>query len=275
MPELPEVETIRTGLEPHLVGRTFEHVEISDPRLTRPHDPLRGRRRARRGDRGRGRAPRQVSGCSVRDGSGSPDSPPDDGKPAARPAWSRGRRPLRQGCRQIRQRIGRRVSRRPALRHLAPPRARRARAVPRGAGRQGAARQQPHRPVAGRPPGAPQGAAQGRRPRPARLRRRREHLRGRGALVGAAPSAASRRTRSRRRSSRPWCGGFGGPSGSGSPARERRSATTATRTARREPCRREFRVYGRAGEACTRCGHPIEKTRAGGRGTWFCPNCQL
>jgi formamidopyrimidine-DNA glycosylase len=37
----------------------------------------------------------------------------------------------------------------------------------------------------------------------------------------------------------------------------------------------EFRVYGRTGEACTRCGHPIEKTRAGGRGTWFCPNCQL
>jgi formamidopyrimidine-DNA glycosylase len=39
VPELPEVETIRTGLEPHLVGRTFEHVEISDARLTRPHDP--------------------------------------------------------------------------------------------------------------------------------------------------------------------------------------------------------------------------------------------
>jgi len=37
----------------------------------------------------------------------------------------------------------------------------------------------------------------------------------------------------------------------------------------------EFRVYGRDGEPCTRCGHPIEKTRAGGRGTWFCPNCQV
>jgi formamidopyrimidine-DNA glycosylase len=36
----------------------------------------------------------------------------------------------------------------------------------------------------------------------------------------------------------------------------------------------EFRVYGRAGEPCFRCGTPIEKTRAGGRGTWFCPNCQ-
>ena len=36
----------------------------------------------------------------------------------------------------------------------------------------------------------------------------------------------------------------------------------------------EFRVYGRAGEPCERCGTPIEKTRAGGRGTWYCPTCQ-
>jgi formamidopyrimidine-DNA glycosylase len=36
----------------------------------------------------------------------------------------------------------------------------------------------------------------------------------------------------------------------------------------------EFRVYGRAGEPCRRCGTPIEKIRAGGRGTWFCPSCQ-
>ena len=39
MPELPEVETVRTALEPVLVGRTFERVEIADSRLTRPHDP--------------------------------------------------------------------------------------------------------------------------------------------------------------------------------------------------------------------------------------------
>src|ERR671936_28154 len=36
----------------------------------------------------------------------------------------------------------------------------------------------------------------------------------------------------------------------------------------------EFKVYGRAGEPCSRCKAPIEKTRLGGRGTWFCPNCQ-
>jgi formamidopyrimidine-DNA glycosylase len=37
----------------------------------------------------------------------------------------------------------------------------------------------------------------------------------------------------------------------------------------------EFRVYGRSWEPCGRCGTPIEKTRAGGRGTWYCPGCQV
>jgi formamidopyrimidine-DNA glycosylase len=37
---------------------------------------------------------------------------------------------------------------------------------------------------------------------------------------------------------------------------------------------REFKVYGRAGEPCDRCGTPIDKIRAAGRGTWYCPNCQ-
>jgi formamidopyrimidine-DNA glycosylase len=36
----------------------------------------------------------------------------------------------------------------------------------------------------------------------------------------------------------------------------------------------DFRVYGRTGEPCPRCGTPIEKTRVGGRGTWYCPHCQ-
>ncbi|HEY5161040.1 MAG TPA: bifunctional DNA-formamidopyrimidine glycosylase/DNA-(apurinic or apyrimidinic site) lyase [Gaiellaceae bacterium] len=36
----------------------------------------------------------------------------------------------------------------------------------------------------------------------------------------------------------------------------------------------EFRVYGRGGEPCERCGTAISKTRIAGRGTWFCPRCQ-
>jgi len=36
----------------------------------------------------------------------------------------------------------------------------------------------------------------------------------------------------------------------------------------------EFKVYGRGGEPCDRCGTPIANTRVAGRGTWFCPTCQ-
>jgi len=39
MPELPEVETVRRRLEPVLTGRRLERVEISDPRLVRPYEP--------------------------------------------------------------------------------------------------------------------------------------------------------------------------------------------------------------------------------------------
>jgi formamidopyrimidine-DNA glycosylase len=36
----------------------------------------------------------------------------------------------------------------------------------------------------------------------------------------------------------------------------------------------EFKVYGRGGEPCERCGTPIDKIRVAGRGTWYCPRCQ-
>ena len=39
MPELPEVETIRRQLAPHLEGRTISDVQILDPRWTRPFPP--------------------------------------------------------------------------------------------------------------------------------------------------------------------------------------------------------------------------------------------
>ena len=39
MPELPEVETIRRQLAPHLEGRTIRRAEILDWRWTRPEDP--------------------------------------------------------------------------------------------------------------------------------------------------------------------------------------------------------------------------------------------
>ena len=59
MPELPEVETIRRNLAPHVEGRTLERLEILDARWSRPlaprelADALEGRRIERLGRRGK------------------------------------------------------------------------------------------------------------------------------------------------------------------------------------------------------------------------------
>jgi formamidopyrimidine-DNA glycosylase len=37
----------------------------------------------------------------------------------------------------------------------------------------------------------------------------------------------------------------------------------------------EFRVYGRTGQPCGRCGTPIKRLRMAGRSTHFCPRCQV
>jgi formamidopyrimidine-DNA glycosylase len=34
------------------------------------------------------------------------------------------------------------------------------------------------------------------------------------------------------------------------------------------------RVYGRAGQRCTRCGDAIERAKWAGRSTFWCPGCQ-
>ena len=38
MPELPEVETTRRGIEPHVAGRTLTAVTVREPRLRWPVD---------------------------------------------------------------------------------------------------------------------------------------------------------------------------------------------------------------------------------------------
>src|SRR5215203_6401619 len=59
MPELPEVETIRRHLAPHVDGRTLERLEIHDARWSLPLAPqelsaaLEGRRVERLGRRGK------------------------------------------------------------------------------------------------------------------------------------------------------------------------------------------------------------------------------
>lgn len=42
MPELPEVEVVRAGLEPALVGSRIDTVEVFDPRSLKRHDARRG-----------------------------------------------------------------------------------------------------------------------------------------------------------------------------------------------------------------------------------------
>ncbi len=37
---------------------------------------------------------------------------------------------------------------------------------------------------------------------------------------------------------------------------------------------REHKVYGRGGEKCLRCGHVLSETKIAGRTTVYCPNCQ-
>jgi formamidopyrimidine-DNA glycosylase len=59
MPELPEVETIRRALAPHVEGRVLEHLEVLDSRWCDPAPPsalddaTRGRRIERMGRRGK------------------------------------------------------------------------------------------------------------------------------------------------------------------------------------------------------------------------------
>lgn len=36
----------------------------------------------------------------------------------------------------------------------------------------------------------------------------------------------------------------------------------------------EFLVYGRTGEACSKCGTTLKRIMVGGRGTWICEGCQ-
>ncbi len=113
-------------------------------------------------------------------------------------------------------------------------------------------------------------AAQGSDPRPA------------DASPGSGTSTPTRRcgTRASTRCARPESSRLdelaalrrGDPQGAR--ARHQRGGVDAARL-RRTPAgsmQHEFRVYGRGGEPCERCGTPIAKTVVGGRRTSFCPD---
>ena len=271
MPELPEVETVRTSLEPALVGRRFARVEIADARLTRPFDPaavaseLEGERVAAVQRRGKYLIVRFESGRvllvhlrmtgSFRHGTELADDPHgravvtlDDGTEVVyRDVRRFGTWLLLDGP-ELETYLDARLGAEPLERAFGPKELER-RLAGRRAPLKAALLDQ--RTVAGvgniyvdealwRARLHPLTPAQEIAPEDVR----RLHKAIRDALrMGIRRQGATLRDYAR-------------PDGG------------------RGSMQDEFRVYGRGGEPCPRCGTPIEKTRAGGRGTWYCPRCQ-
>jgi formamidopyrimidine-DNA glycosylase len=273
VPELPEVETIRAGLEPHLVGRTFDRVEITDPRLTRPHDPrevageLEGERVTALDRRGKYLVVRFETGrvllIHLRM-TGSLRVLRDEDDDPYRRAVVR----LDNGSDAVAYRDVRRFG---TWLLLEP------------------GELEPY--LATRVGVEPLGDALTARSLADRLARRRAPLKavvldqrvfaGVGNIYAdealwwarlhpqrpacdLTPAELTALVRGIKRALRR------GIARQGTTLRDYRNADGAA-----GEMQTEFRVYGRDGEPCFRCGHPIEKTRAGGRGTWFCPNCQI
>jgi formamidopyrimidine-DNA glycosylase len=273
MPELPEVETVRRRLAPHLEGRRFDNVEISDARLTRPFDPvsvareLEGERIASLDRRGKYLIVRFESGLSLlihlrmtgslrhaADGS-LPDDPYrrsvvrlDDGSDVAYRDVRRFGTWLVLAPGELDAYLDARVGPEP----LGPSFHTRAFAEYL------AARRAPikavildQRTVAG----------VGNIYADEALWRARIHpLREARSLDADEVKELRRRIRQvlelgikrQGASLRDYSLPDGEPGG----------------------MQKEFKVYGRAGEPCDRCGTPIERIRVGGRGTWYCPSCQ-
>jgi formamidopyrimidine-DNA glycosylase len=273
MPELPEVETIRLALEPHVVGRRFERVDINDPRLVRPFEPmavaaeLEGERVAALDRRGKYLIVRfesgrvllihlRMTGSLRHAAAGSLADDPyrravvklDDGSDVAyRDVRRFGTWHLlepEEVDSYLQQRLGREpLERSFTTRRLAE------RLEGRKAPIKAALLDQ--RTVAGL----------GNIYVDEALWRAKLHpLRQAGSLD---EEEIARLTKGIRESLR------AGIRRQGASLRD-----YSTPDGRRGRMQEEFRVYGREGEPCPRCGTPIDKIRAGGRGTWYCPSCQ-
>ena len=185
------------------------------------------------------------------------------------------RRPAPTRCCQIRQRIGRRLPRRPALRHVAAARAGRARAVPRQ--RSSAT----SRSTRSSPPRVSASASRSA----ARRSRRRSSTSARSPGMGniyvdeALWRARIHPLRPARASTATSCAGCTRDprrrSRSASRARARRSATTRLPdgSARLDAARVQG-LRPRAASRATAAARRSRRSRVGGRGTWFCPTCQ-
>ena len=273
MPELPEVETVRRQLEPVLVGRRFERVEINDPRLVRPFEPvavaaeLEGERVAEVDRRGKYLIFRFESGRVLlvhlrmtgsfrhrRNGVGEDDPHRravvrlDDGSDVAYRDVRRFGTWLLVEPEELEPYLADRLGEEPLVAGFTP-----ARLARRLAGRRAPIKAVllDQRTLAGLGNIYVDEALWGARlhpKRPAGELDANDVRRLHGAIRRVLQTAIERR---------------------GSTLRD-----YSTPRGRRGSMQRAFKVYGRTNEPCDRCGTPIEKTRTGGRGTWYCPHCQ-
>jgi formamidopyrimidine-DNA glycosylase len=272
MPELPEVETIRRGLEPLVVGRRIERAAIRDPRLTRPFDPdevarqIQGERITSLDRRGKYLVVRFESGRvllihlrmtgNFRVAGGDPaDGPHDravlrldnDSDVIYRDIRRFGTWLLVEPH-ELEPYLDERVGEEPLEKAF-----RTAALAARLAGRRAPIKAAllDQRTVAGL----------GNIYADEALWRARIHpLRPAGDLE---PDEVRRLHRGLRDALRTGIA--------------RQGATLsnyATPDGESGRMQEEFKVYGREGEPCLRCGTPIEKIRVAGRGTWYCPRCQ-
>jgi formamidopyrimidine-DNA glycosylase len=272
MPELPEVETVRARLEPVLAGRRFERVEIHDPRLVRPYDPaevaaeLEGERVAAVERRGKYLIFRFESGRvllihlrmtgSLRHTSGDLAEDPhrravvrlDNGSDVAYRDVRRFGTWLLLEPGELEPYLGTRVGEEPLDALFTAARL----------GERLARRRAPiksalldQRTLAGMGNIYVDEALWRAKVHPLRAAESldRNELRRLHKAVRAALEAGIARQGSTLRDYALPDGGSGS-------------------------MQHEFKVYGREGEPCDRCGTPISKTRVAGRGTWFCSTCQ-
>jgi formamidopyrimidine-DNA glycosylase len=272
MPELPEVETVRRRLEPVLTGRRFDRVEITDPRLVRPYEPdevaaeLQGERVASVERRGKYLIVRfetdrvllihlRMTGSLRHSTNGLDDDPHrralvrlDDGSDVA--------------YRDVR-RFGTWLLLEPGelAAYLAPRLGEEPLEPPFTAARLGQLLAKRRAPVKAALLDQRTLAGMGNIYVDEALWRARIHP--------LRPAESLERDELRRLHRAIRTSLEHGLARQGSTLRDYRLPDGGSGS-----MQNEFKVYGRGGEPCDRCGTPISKIRVAGRGTWFCPTCQ-
>jgi formamidopyrimidine-DNA glycosylase len=273
VPELPEVETVRAQLEPVLHGRRFERVEILDPRVTRPVEPqevaaeLEGEVVAAVDRRGKYLVVRfetgrvllihlRMTGTVRHERNGAPEHDPhlravvtlDDGSDIIYRDVRRFGTWLLLEPGEEAGYLAARLGEEPLTRAFTPTSL-------------GARFSRRRAPVKAALLDQRAAAGMGNIYADEALWRARIHpLRAAGDLDDAELKRLHRSVREALKA---------GIARQGTTLRDYRTPDGGSGT-----MQAALRVYGRDGEPCYRCGAEIGKTRAAGRGTWYCPNCQ-